>query len=58
MVQINKLYNDEIDYLEWLLEHKGKGYTKEFYENNIEARINKLKSLNNKILKQYEMQKT
>jgi len=23
---------EEIEYIEWLLEHKGKGYTREFYE--------------------------
>jgi Fe-S oxidoreductase len=34
---------DEIEYIIWLLEHKGKGYTTAFYENNLEERLNKLR---------------
>ena len=34
---------EEIEYIEWLLEHKGKGYTREFYENNLQAKLDKLK---------------
>jgi hypothetical protein len=33
----------EIEYILWLLEHKGKGYTIEFYESNLEERLNKLR---------------
>ena len=34
---------EEIEYIIWLLEHKGKGYTTAFYENSLEERLNKLR---------------
>jgi len=38
-----EVIEDELEYLEWVLEHKNRGYTKEFYENNLQARLNKIK---------------
>ena len=38
----------EIEYLEWLLSHKGNGYTKEFYEDNIQFRLSELKKFKEK----------
>ena len=34
---------EEIEYIIWLLEHKGKGYTTAIYENSLEERLNKLR---------------
>jgi hypothetical protein len=33
---------EEIEYIKWLLEHKGKGYTTAFYENSLQTRLDKL----------------